>query len=51
MSGIIILVWDNKLERRKKEKNIKEYNAINVTLCSRTAEIAITWCNRSIERP
>ena len=46
-----LVVCDNKLERRSKEKKIKEYKAMNVTLCSRPEDVAMTWCNLSIVRP
>ena len=46
-----LVVCGNKLERRRKEKKMKEYKAMNVTLCSRPADVAMTCCNVSIVRP
>ena len=45
-----LVVCGNKLERRTKEKKMKEYKAVNVTLCSRPADVVMTWCNVSIMR-
>ena len=46
-----LLVWGNRLEGRKNEKKMNKYRAINVTLCSRPADIAMTCCDLLIERP
>ena len=45
-----LVVCGNKWERHRKEKKMKEYKAVNVTLCSRPADVAMTWCNLSIVR-
>ena len=45
MSGVksyCLVVCGNKLERRRKEKKMKEYNAMNVTLCSKPTDVAMT---------
>ena len=43
------IVCGNKLERRRKEKKMKEYKAVNLTLCSTPVDVAMTF-NLSILR-